>query len=126
MGSVWGSAWRPSAAGLRYKHSKFGADMSIYPQCNAWRHLFAYRGLSYRHRKFGVEHPVLFLTFFSLLSLKRTLTYIRIRERAYNFQEALGFWDIPEDSIENQIEGFRLQRLTAGTSRNLTGLKDRV
>ena len=28
-----------------YKHSKFGADMLIYPKCNAWRHLFAYRGL---------------------------------------------------------------------------------
>ena len=22
-----------------YKHSKFGADVSIYPECNAWRHL---------------------------------------------------------------------------------------
>ena len=25
-----------------YKYSKFGADMSIYPECNAWRHLFTY------------------------------------------------------------------------------------
>ena len=24
-----------------YEHSKmFGADMSIYPECNAWRHFF--------------------------------------------------------------------------------------
>ena len=28
-----------------YKHGKFGADMSFYPECNAWRHLFVYRGL---------------------------------------------------------------------------------
>ena len=28
-----------------YKHSKFWADMSIYQECNAWRHLFAHRGL---------------------------------------------------------------------------------
>ena len=28
-----------------YKHSKFETDMSIYPECNVWSHLFAYRGL---------------------------------------------------------------------------------
>ena len=29
-----------------YKRNKFGTAISIYPECNAWRHLFAYRGLS--------------------------------------------------------------------------------
>ena len=27
-----------------YKHRKFVVDMSIYPECNAWRHLFPYGG----------------------------------------------------------------------------------
>ena len=27
-----------------YKHSKFGADRCLYPECNVWHHLFAYRG----------------------------------------------------------------------------------
>ena len=27
---------------FKYKHSKFGVDRSIYPECNAWRHRFAY------------------------------------------------------------------------------------
>ena len=30
-----------------YKHCKFRADMSIYPECNAWCHLFVYYGFTW-------------------------------------------------------------------------------
>ena len=46
-----------------YKHSKFWADMSIYPECNAWRHIFAYRrfhsgGLGIATNKIADVQPV--------------------------------------------------------------------
>ena len=39
-----------------YNHSKFVADMLIYPECNARRHLFVYRKLRFRSALGGQRH----------------------------------------------------------------------
>ena len=67
-----------------YKHSKFGPDMSIYPECNAKRHLYFRFVLPLITRdtfasvpapfRFAVKTVIRYFDVISLSSVKKTKT----------------------------------------------------